>query len=118
MRYVFILTLLTAPLAGLPARAQYGYAPPAGIQGNGVALVTNWIQQYLHRPPNSLDLANGQSIDAGAADPLAILVGSLAAGSTTARSPRVMTAALSTMSSPTSPAAHRRQERRGTGTTG
>jgi len=73
---MFVLTLLTAPLAGVPAWAQYGYLPPSpGAQGNGVALVVGWIQQYLHRQPNNDDLANGQAIDAGAADPLAILAG-------------------------------------------
>src|SRR4051812_6192792 len=78
MRRIFVLTLLTAPLVGLPAWAQYGYPPPSpGQQGNGVALVTSWIQRYLQRQPNPLDIQNGQAMDAGTADPTALLAGIL-----------------------------------------
>jgi uncharacterized protein DUF4214 len=79
MRRFILLSLLSAPLAALPASAQEIVPPPPPGYGasGGVALIDNWIHQYLGRRPNREDIANGQRIDQGALDPVNVLAGIL-----------------------------------------
>ncbi len=79
MKRMFMLALMAAPLAALPAAAQEplpqpapGYGQPGYGQG-GVGLVAGWVRQFLGRGPNRQDIANGRAIDAGSLDPLDLL---------------------------------------------
>jgi hypothetical protein len=78
VRRFIILAALSAPLAALPAPAQYR-ARRAAAPGDGFALIDIWLRHFLRRPANALNVPGGQMLDAGIVRPevvLALILGS------------------------------------------